>query len=187
MGKVVLAMFISLDGFIEAIGEDGKRRLIPPAYSADVDRYWIKPNTSGAVMMYGRVCYEGMAAYWTSPAATPAEAKTLAAMRKIVFSHSLQKADWANTEIVRDDIAGAVAALKAETDGDLILIGGAGIANAFMRLDLIDEYRLLVTPMLFGSGTPLFQGERGLTRLALQDATRLDNGAMLLTYTRGGA
>jgi dihydrofolate reductase len=180
-------MFISLDGFIEARAEDGRRRLIPPAYSTDVDRYWIKPNTGAAVMMYGRVCYTGMASYWTSPAAAPAEAKTLAAMRKIVFSRSLSKADWANTTIVRDDIAGTIAGLKAETDGELILIGGAGIANAFKQRDLIDEYRLLVSPILFGSGTPLFQGERSLTRLALKDATRLDNGAMLLTYTRGGA
>ena len=78
------------------------------------------------------------------------------------------------------------AALKAETAGELILIGGAGIANAFMRLDLIDEYRLLVSPVLFGVGTPLFQGGQSRARLTLAEATRLDTGAMLLTYTRGG-
>ena len=182
MRKVALAMFISLDGFIEGPNQE----LVPPAYSADLDRYWIKGNVEGAgLMMYGRVCYEGMVQFWTSPAAPQEEARQLAEVPKIVFSRSLQKASWKNSTIVRDDIADTVMKLKAEPGGDIVLIGGAGIANTFMKQGLIDEYRLLVSPIVLGAGTPLFQGGYARFNLTLADAKPFDTGAILLTY-RGG-
>src|SRR5664279_490625 len=155
MRKVALAMFISLDGFIEGPNQE----LVAPAYSADLERYWIKGNVEDAgLMMYGRVCYEGMAQFWTSPAAPQEEARQLAEVPKIVFSRSLQKANWKNTTIVHDDIADTVVKLK-----------------------LIDEYRLLVSPIVLGAGTPLFQGGYARFNLTLADAKPFDNGAILLT------
>ncbi len=182
MRKVALAMFISLDGFIEG----PNRELVPPAYSADLDRYWIKANSAEAdLMMYGRVCYEGMAQFWTSSSAPKEEAKTLTAVPKIVFSRTLKSATWSNTTIVRDNIADTVMKLKEQAGGDIVLIGGAGIANTFMKQGLIDEYRLLVSPIVLGAGTPLFQGGYSRFNLTLADSKTFDTGAILLTY-RGG-
>jgi dihydrofolate reductase len=179
MSKVVLAMFISLDGFIEG----PNKQLVPPPYSADVDRYWVKANTERAgIVLYGRVAYEGMTAFWTSANAPQEEAKLLADLPKVVFSRTLTKADWKNTTIVRDNIAGEVNKLKQRPGKDLVLIAGAGIANTFIKLGLIDEYSLLVSPFLLGGGTPLFQGGFERQNLTLTDAKPFDNGAILLTY-----
>jgi dihydrofolate reductase len=183
MRKVVLAMFVSLDGFIEG----ANKQLVPPAYSADLDRMWIKDNIEGAgVLMYGRVCYAGMVAYWTSPAANPAVAGQLASLPKIVFSRTLAKADWNHTTIVRDNIADEIGTLKRQPGKDLVLIGGAGIAATFMTLGVIDEYRLLISPIVLGAGTPLFRGGYDRFNLKLVDAKPLDTGAILLRYHTEG-
>ena len=181
MRKVVLAMFISLDGFIEG----PNKQLVPPPYSGDLERHWVKANTERAgIMMYGRVAYEGMAAFWTSANAPQAEAKLLADMPKAVFSRSLAKAEWGKTTIVRDDIAEEVGRLKQQPGKDLVLIAGAGIARTFMKLGLIDEFNLLVSPFVLGGGTPLFQGGYDRFNLKLLDAKPFEGGPVLLRYSR---
>lgn len=183
MGKVVLSAFVSLDGYIEA----PNRELVPPPPTPDLFRYFIERNLSRAgVFVYGRVSYEMMVGYWTSPAADPAEAAKLAASRKVVFSRTLAKADWGQVEIARGDPAAVVKRLKGETDKDIVILGGAGVANSFIRAGMVDEYFLLVNPIVFGGGTPLF--ERGLPRahLKLIETRRLDSGSVLLIYEPAG-
>jgi len=119
MGKVVVSSFISLDGYIEA----SNREMIAPAPTPDLFRYFIEPALQrSGVLIYGRVTYGGMVGYWTSPAADPAEAARLAATRKVVFSRTLQRADWGVVEIARGDLVGVVSQLKRETDKDLIIL-----------------------------------------------------------------
>ena len=181
MRKIVLAMYTSLDGFIE--GPD--REFTAPAFSPDLKTKWIDRNIGRAsTMLYGRTAYEGMASYWTSAAADGAEAAILADMDKIVFSTTLKEANWGRVRIVRDDIAGEMARLKAEPGKDLVLLGGAGIANAFLRAGLVDELSLLVSPLLQGGGKRLFEEGRPRTDLTLRCATPFDSGAVLLTYDR---
>jgi dihydrofolate reductase len=183
MRKLVLAMFISLDGYIEG----PNKQLAGPAWSADLGKYWIDYNIDRAgATLYGRVCYEGMAAYWTSPAASANEAARLTALPKYVFSTTLKTVSWANTTIVSDDIAGAVNKLKAESGKDLMMFGGAGIANNVMRLGLVDEYRILVNNIVLGGGTPLFQGGYDRFGLELLDVQKFDSGAVLLSYKPNG-
>jgi dihydrofolate reductase len=184
MGKVVVSSFISLDGYIEA----SNREMIAPAPTPDLFRYFIEPvlQRSG-VLIYGRVTYEGMVGYWTSPAADPAEAARLAATRKVVFSRTLQRADWGVVEIARGDLAGVVSQLKRETDKDLIILGSAGLASDFMEASLVEEYRLLVNPIVFGGGTPLFRQGLSRLRLKLVDARPFDSGSVLLTYEPAAA
>lgn len=108
MGKVTLAMFMSLDGFIERA--DGS--MVFPPYSSDVQTKWIDENMQRAAMsFYGRTSYEFMAGFWMSPHAPAEQAAALAAKPKVVFSRTLTEAVWPNTEIVRDDLPGAVARL----------------------------------------------------------------------------
>lgn len=158
MRNVVLAMFTSLDGYIEGPG----KQLVPPPYSPDLETHWIERNMERAgTMMYGRVAYEGMADFWRSPKAPAAQAEALANMDKLVFSRTLQVADWGKVAIVRDDIA-----------------------QTFLELGLIDELCLLVSPLLLGGGTRLFTGGYDRTPLQLTEALPFDSGAVRLTYRR---
>lgn len=179
MGKVVLSTFISLDGYIEA----PNRELVTPPPTPDLFRHFIERNVSRAgVFLYGRVTYEMMVGYWTSPEADPAEAAKLAASRKVVFSTTLTKADWGQVEIARGDLPAVVRRLKGETDKDIVLLGSATLANSFMRAGLVEEYFVLVSPIVFGGGTPLFQPGLPRSRLKLIDARPFDSGAVLLIY-----
>jgi dihydrofolate reductase len=101
-------------------------------------------------------------------------------MPKIVYSRTLEHADW-NTTIVRGVVVDEVEALKAEPGGDLSL-GGADLAATFMRLDLVDEYRVYVHPVVIGAGKPLFQGVR--IDLRLVESRAFGNGVVLLRYER---
>jgi dihydrofolate reductase len=182
MGKVIVSCFVSLDGYTEALN----REMVPPQPSPDLFRWFIRPNMErGGIFIYGRVTYEGMVGYWTSPAADPKQAAELAVARKVVFSRTLKKADWGNVTIARgDDLAADVAAMKRETDRDLTILGSASLANAFMRAGLVDEWHLLVTPIVLGGGTALFQGGHERFRLKLESARPFDSGSVLLTYRR---
>jgi len=105
-------------------------------------------------------------------------------MEKLVFSRTLQQADWGRVTIIRDDIAAEVNKRKLESGKDMVLIAGAGIARTFLRLGLIDELSLLVFPTLLGSGTRLFDDDYPRTRLILAEALPFDSGAVRLTYRR---
>lgn len=181
MRNVVLAMFTSLDGYIEGPG----RKMVPPPYSADLQRYWIDRNMERAgTMAYGRVAYEMMAAYWTSPAAQDEQAAQLAEMDKLVLSRTLPSADWGRVRILRDGIAAEIQKLKQQDGKDIVLIGGAGLANTFLGLGLVDEMTILVSPVLLGGGTRLFQEGYGRTALQLAETRPFDTGALLLTYRK---
>jgi dihydrofolate reductase len=181
MSKVVISSFISLDGFTEA----PNRELVAPKFSPDLLRYFIKPNVEeSGVFVYGRITYEGMVSYWTSAAADKAEAAKLAAMRKVVFSRTLQAANWGQVNIVRDDIAGEVSRLRRETDKDITVLGSANLANGFIKAGVVDEYRLLLNPTLLGGGTRLFEGGYDRFELKLAEVRPFDTGAVLLTYRR---
>ena len=182
MGKLIVSAFISLDGFIEA----PNREMVPPQFSADLVRWFIEPNMErNGILIYGRVTYEFMAGYWTSPAADSVQAARLAAMRKYVYSRTLQKADWGEVTISHgDDLAGDVAAMRRETDRDMTILGSAQVVNAFLRAGLVDGFHLLVNPILLGAGTPLFAGGYDRARLKLVASRALDTGGVVLDYEK---
>ena len=139
----------------------------------------------------GRVTYELMAGFWPTADADPSSTGPMVEfagiwrdMPKIVFSRTLERADW-NTTIMRDVVPEEIMALKAQPGGDLAL-GGADLAAAFMRHDLIDEYRLYVHPVLIGRGKPLFRPSDAKTDLRLAETRAFGNGVVLLHYRRAG-
>jgi dihydrofolate reductase len=103
---------------------------------------------------------------------------------KTVFSRTLDGDPGWNATLVKADLAGSIGRLKRKAKGDLYLFGGAGIAGSLVALDLVDEYRLMVTPDLFGDGTRLFDRGGGRLALALLEAKPLDTGAVILHYRR---
>jgi dihydrofolate reductase len=183
MGRVVVSSFISIDGFAEG----PNRELVPPPFSPDLLHKFIRVNMErGGIFIYGRVTYEMMVGYWTSAAAGAKQAAELAVTRKVVFSRTLREATWGNVTISRGaDLAAEVAAMRQETDRDLTILGSPTLVNSFLRAGLVDAFNLLVSPMLLGAGTPLFQGgfERSSWKLVL--AEPFDSGAVLLNYERG--
>jgi dihydrofolate reductase len=188
MAKLVLSMFTSLDGYIERPNGE----FVPPAWSDDLATHWSGYALSRAThLLYGRVNFLFNKGFWSaaetdpsSPAAGISYAGTMNRLPKTVVSRTLSGDPGWNATLVQDDIAGAVARLKSTATGEIYSFGGAGLANTLVRLDLPDEYRIMVTPALFGDGKRLFEG--GLPRLALDliDMKRMDTGAAILHYRR---
>ena len=187
MAKLVLSMFMSVDGYIE--GKDG---FVPPKWSDDLARHWSGYALERAGhLLYGRKNFLFNKGFWSaaetdpqSPAAGIAYAGTMNRLPKTVFSRTLEGDPGWNATLVKDDLAGAIGKLKQGAKGDLYLLGGAGIANSLVALDLVDEYRLMVTPDLFGDGTRLFEKGRRRLALTLLEGKPLDTGAVILHYRR---
>jgi dihydrofolate reductase len=136
-------------------------------------------------LLFGRVTYEGMASFWPTPeaeASDPVVAKQMNSLPKLVFSTSLESADWNNSRLIKDDPAAAVARLKQEGGGDAIVLASSDLALTLAAHDLIDEYRLMVNPLFLGAGKPVLQGLRQDLELQLLAVRTFANGNVLLTY-----
>jgi dihydrofolate reductase len=180
--KLVLAMFLSLDGYVE--DRDGK--LAPPPWSADAAEHWSRYNLDRAGhLLYGRVNFEFNKAHWTSTAAAQqAETPRISALPKTVISRTLS-GDLGWNGVAARDLQGAVASLKARvSDGDIYSFGGAVLAKSLMLADLVDEYRLMVTPLIMGDGKRLFEPALPRLRLTLVETRVLDVGSVILHYRR---
>ena len=185
MKKIVLWMSISLDGYFEGPDHDLSWHRVDEELHQDFN-----DRLAGmSAFLDGRVTYELMADFWPTADQDPSSSASMVEfagiwrdMPKIVYSHTLEHADW-NTTILREVVAEDVHRLKEEPGGDLAL-GGADLAATFRRLDLIDQYRLYVHPVVLGAGRPLFPESRQTTDLLLLDTQRFGNGVVALHYTR---
>lgn len=183
MGRLIYNMNVSLDGFIETPERDLGWALV------DEELHTWFNERAGAVQaeLYGRRTYELMAAYWPTggddAAATPTTrefARIWNLMPKIVFSSSLQHVDH-NSRLVRGDVRPVLEGLRREFDGDLA-VGGANLAGQFVRQGLVDEYRLVVHPVVLGAGTPFWPELEAPLRLRQVDSRAFSSGARLESY-----
>jgi dihydrofolate reductase len=183
MRKIVFMMSVSIDGFFA--GPDGELdwQLVDEELHGHFND-WLR--TAGA-FLDGRVTYELMAGFWPSVDADPDASPRMAEfagiwreMPKMVFSRTLDRAEW-NTEIRREVDPTEILAMKEQPGGDLVL-GGADLAATFMRLGLIDEYRIYVHPKLIGRGKRLFQPSDTQVSLSLTETRPFSNGVVLLRY-----
>jgi dihydrofolate reductase len=185
MRKVIVSMSVSLDGFMEGPGGDLSWHRVDD----ELHRHLNEQSKAMGAFLHGRVMYELMEQAWPHADSDPASTEPMVEfagiwrdMPKIVYSRTLQHADW-NATIVREVDADAVRSLKAEPGGDLAL-GGADLAAAFRELDLIDEYRVYVHPVLVGRGRPLFPPSNARSDLRLVETHTFGNGVVLLRYER---
>jgi dihydrofolate reductase len=138
-------------------------------------------------ILFGRVTYEMMAAYWPTTANDdPAITKAMNSLPKIVFSRSLQRADWNNTRLVPEVVPAEITRMKQQPGKDMIIYGSGSLVSSLARYGLIDEYRLIVNPVVIGAGKPLFTGLTGKLNLKLLDAGTLGSGNVLLRYQPAG-
>jgi dihydrofolate reductase len=185
MRKVVLMMSVSLDGYIEGPNREIDWHVVDD----ELHRHFNEQLSTMGAFLNGRVTYELMAGFWPTADKDPSSTEPMVEfariwrdMPKIVYAKTLERADW-NTTLVRDVIPEEVMELKAQPGGDLAL-GGADLAAAFMRHDLIDEYRIYVHPVLIGRGKPLFQPPDTRIDLRLAETRAFGDGVVLLRYQR---
>lgn len=189
MADFVLAAFMSLDGFIE-----GPEGFVAPAWSDDLETHWSGHTLARAGhLVYGRKCFTFNTDFWldeTGPAAEIAYADRMNDLPKTVLSTTLADGPGWNATVARDmdALAARIAELKradpSDNGGDVIALGGAGLAQSLIAADLADEHNILVTPDLFGGGKRLFAA--GGPRLTLEhmETRPLDTGATILRYRR---
>jgi dihydrofolate reductase len=185
MRKIILMMSVSLDGFMEGPNRELDWHLVDD----ELHGHFNEQLSAMGAFLDGRVTYELMAGFWPTADTDPSSpepvvefARIWRDMPKIVYSRTLERAEW-NTTIVRDVIVDEVLELKAQPGGDLVL-GGADLAATFMRHDLVDEYRLYVHPVVIGRGKPLFPASDTKISLQLAETRSFGNGVVLLRYQR---
>lgn len=135
-------------------------------------------------ILLGRRTYEGLAGYW--PGAADPEAPLMNRLAKVVFSSTLREADWQNSRVVDGDAVAEVRRLKQQEGGDLALFASSMLAAALTDAGLIDEYRVIVTPVLLGDGRPVLPALAQRVPLRLDRTDVLASGTVLLTYRRAG-
>ncbi len=183
MGRVVYSMSVSLDGFVET----PSRSLDWIRVDEELHSFFNDEAREMSAFLYGRRMYELMVDYWptaeTDPSATPVMlefARIWKDKPKIVFSRTLERVEW-NSRLVPDGAAEEVARLRAQPGFDMD-VGGPTTASTFMRLGLIDEYRLFVHPVILGAGTPFFPALEGRIGLKLLETRTFGSGVVYLRY-----
>jgi dihydrofolate reductase len=184
MRKVILSMHISLDGFVS--GPNGELDWV--IFDKEVDDAALPDVLARSdTALLGREMYQQFFGYWPSkkpPFFSRGEeefARWINDVPKVVFSRSLQSVEW-NGTLVKGDIAEEVTRLKHQPGKDMLIVGGVGIPQTLVRLGLIDEYRVVVNPVVLGKGKALFADLQDKMNLKLQDSKSFSAGAVLLVY-----
>jgi dihydrofolate reductase len=198
MGKMIVQEWMTLDGVVQAPGaadEDPSGGFSHGGWSLpyfdEVAMKWAVENVAAAGgYLLGRRTYEVFAAHW--PTASEAEqplAEPLNTKPKYVASTTLSEPlEWRNSTVLEGDVAGAVAALKQQEDGgDLLVIGSPQLVQTLVGQDLVDEFRVMIDPLVVGGGKRLFGDDGVLRRLRLLDSQVTTTGAILATWTPGEA
>jgi dihydrofolate reductase len=191
MRKVILAMQMTLDGF--STGPNGEMDWLPPFNDEkswkDLHGEMWNQLRSVDTFLLGRVTYQIWEKYWPATATSPSSTRNdiefsrfAEKTQKIVFSKTLERAEWKNTRLVKENIAEEIARMKQQPGKNMVVAGGAGIAQTFMRLDLIDEYYVTVHPVVLGMGKPLFGNLGDRIKLKLVGTKTFNTGAVELHY-----
>lgn len=174
-------MVVTLDGFYEGPNQEFDW----PNVDDGFNEFAIRQMNDIDTLLFGRATYEGMASYWPTPAAAeddPLVADLMNNVPKIVYSATLESADWQNTTLVKDDAEGSVGGLKQQPGKDLALFGSPHLTVSLLEHGLVDELRVMVNPILLGGGKSLFTGLKERVRLQLQTSTTFSSGNVLLCY-----
>lgn len=181
MRKVIVSIMVSLDGYIEG----SEKEIDWHVWNEEMSGYMIDFFASVDTLLFGRVTYELMADFWPTPAAATEDqtiARYMNDLPKIVFSRTLLAVDWTPCTLIKEDIKEKILQLKKQPGKDMVIFGGAHIISTFIELGLIDEFRLIVNPVILGKGTPLFKDIREPLWLRLVRSQQFDCGNVLLMY-----
>jgi dihydrofolate reductase len=179
MRRLIMWNLVTLDGFFE-----GPARwdvdFHESVWGAELEQLSLEQLRAADTLLFGRVTYEGMAAYW--PTAQGEVADLMNEISKVVFSATLEKAAWRHTRLVRRSAPDEIALLKRQPGRDMLIFGSAELSAALWPRRLIDEYRLCLAPLVLGAGTPLFKPSSGRMKMKLLQVTPLGSGGVVLRY-----
>ena len=180
MRKLVSFIQVTLDGYFADMNGD-----ISWAHKDNKDAEWdafVADNASGGgILLFGRITYEMMAGYWPTPYAIgndPIVAEQMNKLQKVVFSETLDKASWNNTKLVKDGMAAEIRKMKKEPREDIAILGSGSIVSQLAQEGLIDEYQIVVNPVVLGKGRTMFDG----IKEKLTKTRTFGNGNVLLCY-----
>ena len=183
MRRLIVFNQVTLDGYFAGLGGDiswAKGRQDPKFHQ------FVEENArGGGVLVFGRITYELMASFWPTEEALktdPIVAQGMNKAEKIVFSRTLDKADWNNTRLVKSDMISEVRKLKQGSGKGLTVLGSGSIVSQLAQAGLIDEYQILLNPVVLGRGMTMFEGVRDRFTLKLTKTRVFGNGNILLTY-----
>jgi dihydrofolate reductase len=178
MRKIFAFLMVTMDGYDEGPAQEFDFWNIDPEF----DEFSVKQLDEADTLLFGRITYEGMAAYWPTAAArqdSPAIADRMNGYPKLVVSRTLDRADWSGTQIVRDPAE--LAELKRQPGKDIALLGSSALTATLVRLGLLDELRIMVNPVALGAGRSTLRSV-GLSRYRLLRTRMFDSGNVLLCY-----
>jgi dihydrofolate reductase len=175
MRRLVLKMSVSVDGFVGT--DSGSVDWIFPSLTDDAAAWEVDTLRQAGTHIMGRATYQDMAAHW--PTSTEVFAAPMNEIPKVVFSQTLTDTDWAGSRVANGDLVTEIARLEHEPGKDILAHGGAGFARSLSRLRLVDEYRLLVHPVVLGSGLPMFADPMNLRLIG---TTAFSGGAIAHVY-----
>ncbi|MFO7320456.1 MAG: dihydrofolate reductase family protein [Chloroflexota bacterium] len=173
MRKLIVTEFLSLDGVME------NPVWSFPYWNDEIADFKREESIAGDALLLGRVTYEGFAAAW--PQSKDEGAEYFNSVRKYVVSTTLASADWNNSVLIRDNVVEEINNLKRQDGGSIVVHGSGRLIQTLMQHDLVDEYRLLVYPLVLGKGQRLFESENKV-RLKLVSARPFSSGAVGLVY-----
>ncbi|MGH8877042.1 MAG: dihydrofolate reductase family protein [Stackebrandtia sp.] len=183
MRRIFLHINVSLDGYIcDAAGDIDWHFA-----DAEFQQYLDDMLQSIDGMVFGRVAYEQLAAYWPTAGdeVTAIQRTKMRELPKYVLSRTLESADWHNSHLFGENPVEGIGRLKDRTGQDIAVFAGAGAASSLVGAGLLDEIRLVVNPVLLGGGTRLFDGSYPKSNWKLSQSRRFASGAMLLAYESG--
>jgi dihydrofolate reductase len=184
LGTIIVTEFVSLDGVMEDPG--GAENFRYGGWSFEIDRgdegnkFKLDETLSAEALLLGRVTYEGFAAAW--PSREGEFADKFNTMPKYVVSSTLENPEWNNSTVLEGDVAEEVAKLKQEQDGEIVVHGSALLVQTLVEHDLVDELRLMVYPVVLGSGKRLFGETSAKKPLRLVDSKVVGDGVAILIY-----
>ena len=195
MAKLVVVEMVSLDGVMQAPGGPDEDRSggfehggwAMPYFDQVAGEEAGKSMAETSAFLFGRKTYEIMAAYWPHQPDDDIFSNVLNSLPKYVASTTLDEPlEWAGSSLLKGDVAEAVATLKDELDGNIVVLGSGQLARTLMEHDLVDEYALTIHPLLLGGGKRLFDQEGAMRPLRLVDSKTSTTGVILATYQPEG-
>ncbi len=181
MRKLSIFNFTTLNGFYKGPNEEINWH----KHGEEEKQYSIEGIKTGNTLLFGRITYQMMASFWPTPMALqndPIVAEGMNKAEKIVFSRTLEKAEWNNTRLIKENIVEEIKKLKQTPGKDMTILGSGSIVTLFAEYGLIDEYEIMIDPVAIGDGTPIFKGIRNKLDLKLASTRTFKSGSVLLCY-----
>lgn len=186
MRKLIMWNVITLDGYFEG-NQNWDLSFHNVVWGQELEKLSLEQLQSADYLVFGRVTYEGMAAYWTKAEAETAEqeiAKLMNSIPKLVFSKTLKSAEWNNTTIISENASDEIQKLKEQGVKDIYVFGSANLSETFIKDNLFDEYRIGIAPVILGGGRPLFRQGVDSKNLSLVSTQQLSTGGVILKYSK---